>query len=73
MQRTRCWCFTSDWEEGLDVNNPNPFMEILPSPTARKSPAGWSESRCTVTKKTDTTRSPSPKEEISTDSGTSMH
>ena len=48
-----CWCFTSDWEEGLDVNNSNPSMEILPSPTTRKLPAGWSDSRCTIIKKTD--------------------
>ena len=48
-------------------------MAILPSPTARKPPAGWSENRCRVIKKTDTTGPPSPREEISTDSGTSMH
>ena len=34
---THYWCFTSDWEEGLDVNNPNPSVEILPSPTTRSS------------------------------------
>ena len=55
-RETHCWCFTSDWEEGLDVNNPNSSMEILPSPTARKPPAGWSENRCRVIKKKDTTR-----------------
>ena len=26
---THCWCFTSDWEDGLDANNPNSSMEIL--------------------------------------------
>ena len=31
-RETHCWCFTSDWEEGLDANNPNSSMEILPSP-----------------------------------------
>ena len=72
-RETHCWCFTSNWEEGLHVNNPNSSVEILPSQAARKSPAGWSESRCSVFKNTDTTRPPSPKEEISTDSGTSMH
>ena len=66
------WCFTSNWEEGLDVNNPNSSVEILPSATARKPPAGWSKSRHRVIKKKDT-RPPSPKEEIRTDSGTSMH
>ena len=70
---THCWCFTSNWEEGLDVNNPNSSVEILPSPTGRKPPAGWSKSRCSVIKKKDTTRPPSPKEEISTESGTSTH
>ena len=70
---TCCWCFTSDWEDGLDANNPNSSVEILPSPTARKPPAGWSKNRCRILKKTDTTRPPSPKEEISTDSSTSMH
>ena len=72
-RETCCWCFTSDWEEGLDANNPNSSMEILPSPTVRKPPAGWSESRCRAIKKTDTTGPPSPREEISTDSGTSIH
>ena len=72
-RETRCWCFTSNWEEGLDVNNPNSSVEILPSPTAKKPPAGWSKSRYRVTKKKDTTRPSSPREEISTDSGTSMH
>ena len=60
---TPCWCFSSDWEEGLDVNNPNPSMEIIPSPTVRKPPAGWSKSRHKIIKATDTTRPPSPKEE----------
>ena len=72
-RETHCWCFTSDWEDGLDANNPNSSMEILPSPTARKSPAGWSKNRCRVIKNMDTTGSPSPREEISTDSGSSMH
>ena len=70
---TRCWCFSSDWEEGLDVNNPNSSVEIIPSPTVRKPPSGWSESRHKVIKATYTTRPPSPIEEVSTDSGTSMH
>ena len=72
-RETHCWCFTSNWEEGLGGNNPNPSVKILPSPTVRKPPEGWSESRCWVIKKTDTTRPPSPKEEISNDSCTSMH
>ena len=70
---THCWCFTSDWEKGLDVNYPNSSVEILPSPTARKPPAGWYKNRCRVIKKKDTTRTPLAKGEISTDSGTSMH
>ena len=71
---THCWCFSSDWEEGLDVNYPssNPSMEIIPSPAVRKPPAGWSESKCTIIKATDKTRPPSLKEEVGTDSGTSM-
>ena len=72
-KETRCWCFTSDWEEGLNANNPNSSVEILLSPTAKKPPAGWSKSRCRVIKKTDTTGPPSPREEMSTDSGTSIH
>ena len=44
-RETCCWCFSSNWEEGLDVNDPNPSVEISPSPTARKPPAGCSESR----------------------------
>ena len=55
-RKTHCWCFTFDLENGLDANNPNSSMEILPSPTARKPPAGWSKNRCRVIKKTDTTR-----------------
>ena len=70
---TCCWCFTSNWEEGLDANNPNPSVEISPSPKIRKPPAGWSKSRCKVIKATDTTRPPSPKEEFYTDNGTNMH
>ena len=70
---TCCWCFTSDWEDRLDANNPNSSVEILLSPTARKPPAGWSENRCRVIKMMNTKGSPSPREEISTDSGTSMH
>ena len=68
---THCWCFSSNWEEWLDVNYPNsnPSMEIISSPTARKPPAGWSESRCTIIKATDKARPPSLKEEVSTDSG----
>ena len=72
-RETHYWCFTSNWEDGLGANNPNSSMEILPSPTARNPPVGWSENRCRVIKKTDTTGPPSPREEISTDSGTSMH
>ena len=37
---THCWCFTSNWEDGLDANIPNSSVEIVPSPTARKLPAG---------------------------------
>ena len=58
--KTRCWCFSSDWEEGLDVNSPNPSVEIIPSPAVRKFPAGWSKSRCKIIKATDKTRPPSP-------------
>ena len=72
-RETCCWGFPSDWEERLDVNNPNPSMEIIPSPAVRKPPAGWSESRCKIIQATDKTRSPSPKEEANTDSGTSVH
>ena len=72
-EETCCWCFTSNWEEGLNANNLDSSVDILPSPTAKKPPAGWSESRCRVIRKTDTTGPPSPREEISTDSGTSMH
>ena len=70
---THCWCFSSNWEEALDVNNPNPSMEIIPSPTVRKPPTGWSKSRCKIIKATDTTRTLWPKDNVSTDSGTSMH
>ena len=72
-RETHCWCFTSHWKDRLNANNPNSSMEILPSPTARKPPAGWSENICRVIKKTGTTGTPSPREEISTDSGTSTH
>ena len=72
-RETHCWCFTSNWEDGLDANSPNSYMEILPSQTARKPSAGWSKNKCRVIKKMDTTGPPSPREEISTDSGTSMH
>ena len=72
-RETCCWCFSSDLEEGLDANNPNPSVEISPSPTIRKPPTGWSKSRHKVIKATDTTRPPSPKEEFSTDNGTNMH
>ena len=41
-KETRCWCFTSNWEEGLHANNLNSSVEILPSPTAKNPPAGWS-------------------------------
>ena len=42
---TCCWCFSSDWEEGPNVDNPNsnPSVEIIPSPTVRKPPVGWSK------------------------------
>ena len=70
---THCWCFTSNWEEGNDANNTNSSMEILTSPTARQPPAGWSKNRCRGIKETGTTGTPPPREEISTDSGTSMH
>ena len=72
-RETHCWCFTSDWEDGLDANNPNSSVEIFPSSTARKPPAGWSKNRHRVIKKTDTRRPPSPREEMSTDGGTSTH
>ena len=72
-RETHYWCFSSNWEEGLDANNPNPSVEISPFPTIRKPPAGWSTSRHKVIKATDTTRPPSPKEEFSTDNGTNMH
>ena len=72
-RETRCWCFTSNWEEGLDAINLNSSVEILPSPTTSKPPAGWSESRCRVINKKDTTGPLLPREEISTNSGTSMH
>ena len=46
---TRCWCNSSDWEEGqLDVENPgtNPTLEKTPSPeNSRKLPVGWVEHR----------------------------
>ena len=46
---TRCWCKSSDWEEGLlDVENlnANPSLEKTPSPkNSRKPPAGWVEHR----------------------------
>ena len=62
--------FSSDWKEGLDVNNPS--VEMIPSPTVRKPPVGWSKSRCTTIKAKDKTRVPALTEEVSTDSGTSM-
>ena len=35
---THRWCFSSDWEEGLNVHTPNsnPSIEMIPSPTVRK-------------------------------------
>ena len=52
---THCWCFSSNWEEGLDVNYPNskPSMEMIPSPAVRKPPTGWSGGRHTIIKATD--------------------
>ena len=44
------WCNSSDWEGLLDVEKPNadtdPSIEKTPSPTVRKTPAGWVEQRC---------------------------
>ena len=71
---TYCWHFSSDWEEGLNVDNPSskPTIEILPFPTVRKPPVGWSEIRCAVTKGTDQAKPPSLTRQVSTNSGTSM-
>ena len=71
---TCCWCFSSNWEEGLNINNPNsnPSVEMIPSPTVGKPHVGWSKSRCTIIKATDKTRPPLPTEEVSANSGTSM-
>ena len=71
---TCCWCFSSNWEEGLNVDNPNsnPSIEMIPSPTVRRPSVGWSKIKCTMIKGTDQTRPPSLTEEVSTDSGTSM-
>ena len=71
---TCCWCFSSNWKEGLNVDNPNsnPSIEMIPSPTVRKPPVGWSEIKHTIINGTDKTRPPSLTEEVSTDSGTSM-
>ena len=70
---TLCWCFSSDWEQGLDVSNPNPSVEKSSSSAGRKPPAGWSKSRHRVIMATNTTKAPSSKEEISPSSSTSMH
>ena len=45
---------------------------MIQSPTVRKRPIGWSESRHTIIKATDKARPPSLTEEVSTNSGTSM-
>ena len=74
-RETHCWCFSSDWEEEqINVTNPisNPSIETTPSPTVRKSPIGWSETRCTVIREADQTKLPSLTEEVSTNSGTGM-
>ena len=70
---TCCWCFSSNWKQELDVSNSNPSIEIGSSSERRKPPAGWFESRCRVIKAMDTTRPPSPEEEISAKSSTSVH
>ena len=74
-RETCCWCFSSDWEEGLlTVDNPNsnPSVEMIPSPTVRRPPVGWSKITHTIIRETDQTRPPSSTEEVSTNSGTSM-
>ena len=37
---TCCWCFSSNWEEELNVDDPNsnPSLEMIPSPTVRRPP-----------------------------------
>ena len=47
---THCWCFSSNWEEGLNVDDPNsnPSVEMIPSPSVRRTPVGWSKIRCTI-------------------------
>ena len=71
---TCCWCFSFNWEERLNVDDPNsnPSIEMIPSHTVRKPPVGWSKIRFTIIKGTDQTRPPSLTEEVSTYSGTSM-
>ena len=65
---THCWCFSSNWEEGLNVDNPssNPSVEMIPSPTVNRPPVGWSEIRHTIIKGTDQTKPPSLTGEVST-------
>ena len=71
---THCWYFSSNWEERLNVDNPssNPSIEMIPSPTVKKSPVVWSKIRCTIIKGTDQAKPPSLTGEVSTNSGTSM-
>ena len=61
-EETCCWCFSSDWEQELDVSNPNPSIEISSSSAGRKPPAGWCKCRCKIIKATDAVRIPSPEE-----------
>ena len=37
-RETHCWCFSSNWEQELNVSNPNPSTEISSSSTGRKPP-----------------------------------
>ena len=71
---THCWCFPSNWEEGLNVDDPsfNPSVEMIPSPTVNRPPVEWSKIRRTIIKGTDQTKPPSLTGEVSTNSGTSM-
>ena len=71
---THCWCFSSNWEERLNVDDPssNPFIEMIPSPTVNGPPVGWSKTRHTLIKGTDQAKSPSLTREVSTNSSTSM-
>ena len=76
-RETYCWCFSSNWEEELlNVENPNsnPLVEIIPSPTARKTrpPCRMVQVLTFHKQQTDQTKLPSSPGEVSTDSGTCM-